>query len=59
MSDNLESNELEKIAFVFDVKILNKNIKQIIQIKHNKKTDKQKRVDYVANRRKEKLLFTG
>ena len=44
-----ESNELEKIALICDAR--NVSVKN--------KIDKHKRIDYIANRRKEKLLFTG
>ena len=44
-----ESNRLEKVAQFCDAK----------NVSVNNKIDKQKRIDYIANRRKEKLLFTG
>ena len=44
-----ESNGLEKVAQFCDAK----------NVSVNNKIDNQKRIDYIANRRKEKLLFTG
>ena len=44
-----ESNRLEKVAQICDAK----NLSVINKI------DKHKRIDYIANRRKEKLLFAG
>ena len=44
-----ESNRLEKVAQICDAR----NVSIINKI------DKHKRIDYIANRRKEKLLFTG
>ena len=44
-----ESNRLEKVAQICDAR----NVSVINKI------DKHKRIDYIANRRKEKLLFTG
>ena len=45
----LDSNRLEKVAQICDAR----NLSVINKI------DKHKRIDYIANRRKEKLLFTG
>ena len=54
-----ESNRLEKVAQICDTKNVNENRANNVISKLNRNIDKQKRIDYIANRRKEKLLFTG
>ena len=54
-----ESNRLEKSALICDAKNVNKNRANNVLGKTKRNIDKQKRVDYIANRRKAKLLFTG
>ena len=54
-----ESNRLEKSALICDAKTVNENRANNVISKLNRNIDKQKRIDYIANRRKEKLLFTG
>ena len=69
-----ESNKLEKVALICDAKnneyntekVQNKTKESTLLVCaksacKNKiiKEDKAKRVDYIANRRKAKLLFTG
>ena len=55
----LDSNRLEKSALICDAKTVNENRANNVISKLNRNIDKQKRIDYIANRRKEKLLFTG
>ena len=54
-----ESNRLEKVAQICDVKTVNENKANNVILKIERNIDKAKRIDYIANRRKEKLLFTG
>ena len=54
-----ESNRLEEVAQICDTKNVNENRANNVIVKIERNIDKQKRVDYIANRRKAKLLFTG
>ena len=54
-----ERNRLEKSALIYDAKTVNENRANNVILKIERNIDKEKRIDYIANRRKKKLLFAG